>query len=173
MDSATITQKSKLLAEYIGLQYFPHNDLQGLPKAGWWQVAPFKKDLSEYIFFNPKNGWVKYENKRAKFICRSHHELRYFNDYNLLMEVAEKLENEDLKKYFYSWQEEDEVHFNFDCLSVDRFHYGWRVSVDLTLDPPMEISKSVEYKDLPDRQQLFFVLADAVEYTNNLKNKNI
>lgn len=168
-DKVIITEKNKLLAEYMGLQYFPHNDLQGLPKAGWWEVAPFKKDLSEYIFFNPKNGWVKYEDKRAKFICRNHHQLRYFNDYNLLMEVAEKLEKEDLRKYFYSWQEEDEVRFNFEGVSVERFDGIWDVSVSLALDPPVSISNRNEYRNLSDRQQLFFSLVAAVEYINNLK----
>lgn len=168
MDNKIIIEKSKTLAKYMGLQYISFNDLQGLPKAGWWKIMD-KALIADLIQFNPKNGWKRLGDKRAKFICRSHHELRYFNDYNWLMEVVEKLEAENLRDYFYKWQEEDEIRFNFENISVDRMS-GWDVCVMLSLDPPMEISKSIEYKDLPDKQQLFFVLADAVEYINNLRH---
>lgn len=170
MDNNTIIEGSKILAEYMGLKYIPFNDLQGLPKAGWWKIAPLKQGLSEYFQFNPKNDWVKVGDKRAKFVCRNHSQLRYFNDYNLLMEVAEKLEKEDLRQYFYKWRQEDEIRFNFENISVDRMG-GWDVCIMLSLDPPMEISKSEKYKELCDRQQLFFCLVDAVEHVNNLRNE--
>lgn len=169
MDDNIIIEKSKTLAKYMGLQYIPFNDLQDYPKPGYWQTTA-KTNLPDFIQFNPKNSWVKVGDKRAKFICRNHSELRYFNDYNSLMEVVSKLEKENLRDYFYKWQEEDEIRYNFEGLEISRFHVKWDVTIWLALDPPMEISKSVKYKDLPDRQQLFFVLVDAIEYINNLRH---
>lgn len=169
MEKENIIEGSKTLAEYMGLKYIPFNDLGNYPKPGYWLTRHIV-NIFDFIHFTPKNDWVKVGDKRAKFVCRNHSQLRYFNDYNLLMEVAEKLEKEDLRQYFYKWQQEDEIRFNFENISIDRMG-GWDVCIMLSLDPPMEISKSEKYKELCDRQQLFFCLVDAVEYVNNLKNK--
>ena len=39
MESKDIIEGSKLIAEYLGWKYIPFNDLQGFPKAGWYQIS--------------------------------------------------------------------------------------------------------------------------------------
>lgn len=82
-----ITEGSKLIAEYLGWKYIPSNDLQGFPKAGWY------KDISTLKYF-PKSGRVQIENGSAEFVCRKHHELRFYNSMDALLPVIKKLEKE-------------------------------------------------------------------------------
>lgn len=114
-----IINGSKLIAKFLGWEYIPFNDLQGLKKAGWYKVVPnkpciedtkiitktiingvetikeeiIKQDLN-YFRYNTKNGWTLNEGNYYKYICRSHSELRFFNSFDSLIPVIQKIEEE-------------------------------------------------------------------------------
>jgi len=99
MTQKDIISGSKLIAEYLGWKYIPHNDLQGFPKAGWFIVRDNQRMmLAKY------DGWVKVEDKAVKFVCRNHSELRFWNSIDVLVPVIQKIEKEfeDVKFYLHS-----------------------------------------------------------------------
>lgn len=147
-----IVEGSKLLAEYLGYFYAPFNNLQGYHKAGWYKPATrFSKSNTK-----GEKGW-------ATYLVRGNKDLRFFNSYDWLFEVIEKLEKEDLKEYF------DEG--NFMQLSVDRFDGKWSACINLNYDPPRFFLQDEEYLNkLPDREQLFWVLCEAVSRVKEIKN---
>ena len=57
MTQNEIINSSKLIAEYLGWQYIPFNDLQGYSKPGWRIVKKVngEGDLFEYISAENKN----------------------------------------------------------------------------------------------------------------------
>ena len=151
-----IVNGSKVLAEYLGWKYIPFSaDIKPYKSGGWYK---YKTASNLEALGLRKSGWIKVEEGLiANFICRTHSELRFFNDYNLLALAIEKLEDEDLHFSF-----EDE---NFEGIEVSRFTGRWAVNINLRYDPPIWLS---EQRDLPEKQQLFFALVDAVKYINNL-----
>lgn len=170
-----IVEASKILAVYMGMVYVPFAAHQRATtvKPGWYRT--YKLGTCHPLIENSikhKNGFSRQldENTLGKFVCRNHTQLRFFNSFDELSLVVAKLEKEDLSEYMYKWELEDETMYNFDYIevSVDTNYVG--VDVNLSLDPPMQISTL--RPELPKRQQLFWALADAVEYINNLKLKN-
>jgi len=156
-----IINGSKLLAEYLGWKYIPFStDLEPYKSGGWYKYLYAPK---KFTFLNPKTGFIKIDDKTlAKFICRTHSELRFLNDWNDLALVVEKLEKENLH---FSFDDD-----NFEGVEVSRMT-GWAVCINLRYDPCIWISEDFrEYRDLPERQQLFFALVDAVNYINDLRN---
>ena len=156
-----IVNGSKLLAEYLEWKYIPFStDLSPYKNGGWYK---YKTASNLEALGLKKSGWIKVEQELiAKFICRTHSELRFFNDWNALALVIEKLEKEDLH---FSFDDD-----NFEGVEVSRFTTRWAVCINLRYDPCIWISKKYVYKDLPEKQQLFFALVDAVNYINNLRN---
>lgn len=164
-----IIEGSKLLAEYLEWEYFPFNDLRGVKKPGWYYVASSPNPVIAGSMLI-KGGYQKTEDDRlVKFICRNHHELRFYNSYDYLFEVIEKLEKEDLKDFLYKWEEDGETRYNFKGIEVDVNTSYVEVFVNWALDPPQRISEEI-WKELPKIQRLFFALVDAVQWVNNIKN---
>lgn len=116
----SITESSKLIAEYLGYKYIPFNDLQGFTKAGWYLVKPRTVEKEEatitsfsisggvrseekvekrllnidYFRYSPKNGW-KFNNEHYyKYICRNHSDLRFYNSLDELVPVIKKIEGD-------------------------------------------------------------------------------
>jgi len=152
---------SKILAEYMGLVYVAFNDLGEFPKPGYWEVKSLElfQQKSEQVFqmnidtiialSTVKNGWVRVgEDKQAKYVSRS--SLPYFYSYDELFKIVAKLEKED-------------------GIKIARAFHGWEAYVyKHTLDfKPIGVTK---YTELPDREQLFWNLVDAVKYIKELKN---
>jgi hypothetical protein len=93
MSSDKIIEGNKLLATFLGWKYFEWNneDLKTFgdgfeknkQKAGWRRpIAPFSTS-SEII---------ARAFKESSFVCRKHTELRFYNNWNSLMEVVERIE---------------------------------------------------------------------------------
>lgn len=90
-----IINGSKLIAEYLGWQYIPFNDLQGFSKAGWFEVKENQRMmLAKY------DGWVKVDNKAVRFVCRKHSELRFYNSFDAIIPVIEKIEKENSVSFY-------------------------------------------------------------------------
>ena len=106
----------------MDLQYIPFSsDLKkrGFKKAGWYQrkdatpdiqqvtqtsftngleddikMRTIKLDLNLLRYYN-KNGWEAIENNYYKFVCRHHGDLKYYNSFDYLIPVIQKIEKED------------------------------------------------------------------------------
>jgi hypothetical protein len=110
---------SKLIAEFLGWKYIPFNDLQDFPKAGWWKCIPKVQDTQkstvyslsldsekekikevDLIRYNIKNGWKVVGEEYCKYICRTHEDLRFWNDWNTLIPVIEKIEEETGRSFY-------------------------------------------------------------------------
>ncbi len=195
----SINEGSKIIAEYLGWKYFPFNDLQGLPKAGWYEVVPktdkkeeviitsfniYKGKKSEeniekkqmnldFIRYNAKNGWGSTDKFYYKYICRHHADLRFYNSMDALLEVIEKLEKEDLSANHYSWECIDgESRNNFQKLSFVLYDKRCYSEVELDLDPPIEIASGNE-DGLSWIQNTFNCVVSTIEYVNKAKNQTL
>ena len=181
----SINEGSKIIAEYLGWKYFPFNDLQGLPKAGWYKVLertpdimkfklPSEKEVEldmNFIKFNAKNGWITVNGNYYKYICRHHADLRFYNSMDALLEVIEKLEKEDLSENHYKWEcIEGEMRNNFQRLSFVLYDKRCYSEIELDLDPPMEIASGND-EGLSWIQNTFDCVVSTIEYVNRVRSQ--
>jgi len=82
-DEAVIT-KNKMIAEFMGYTYFPHNhpELEHKYDAGW------KRFVEDSIF--SKNNLKR---RGGHYLCRNHTGLDYHRSYDSLMKVVDKIES--------------------------------------------------------------------------------
>lgn len=80
-----ITENNKLIAEFMGYKYIGFNNNDEL-KPGWWKDNIDLLKIQSQEIFNRKMG-------NPNFLCRKHNELRYYNSWNWLMPVVEKIES--------------------------------------------------------------------------------
>ena len=163
MSDIKIIEGSKLIAEYLGWFYIPSNELRGYPKAGWWRDASLREAIDNIGKHSPDSEVF------TKFlVCRKHHELRFYNDLNLLFEVVGKIEEEDLQKYGYSWEFDGETYYNNQGLQFDIFNRRMDFSLGLELDPDVIISKrDFNYQNM--REKLFEVIVETIQYIHECK----
>ena len=167
LNKQDIVNGSKVLAEYLGWKYIPFSSNMISYKSGGWYKYKTPSNLEASGL--KKSRWIKVEEGLiAKFICRTHSELRFFNDWNDLALVIEKLEKEDLSFAFYEWESKNVTRSNFEGIEIDITTKDITVWFNLTTNPPLKISE--ERKELPKKQQLFFALVDSVKYINSLRN---
>lgn len=79
-----IIEGNKLLAEFMDYGYIPFNNDQKF-KAGWW-----KKDTTEKVKLMEPH-YTKMG--KSNYLCRNNNELRYYNEWNWIMEVVDKIES--------------------------------------------------------------------------------
>ena len=158
-----IIEQSRLLAEYLGWKYVPHNNLEEFPKAGWW---------SPLTYHSSPKGDTKIGDIYYTYICRNHHELRFYNSMDWLIKVLEMLTKEDLSEYMYSWErcvegdEEDcetEVCYNF--MNVD-YYISKEFGTIIEINPAMEIGRGQGEGII---KNTFNACVQAVEYINKRK----
>lgn len=157
-----IIEQSKVLAEYLGWKYIPSNDLQGFPKAGWWVTLTYHS--------SPK-GATKIGDSYYKYVCRNHHELRFYNSMDWLIKILDKLTKEDLSEHMYSWERckdrDEEGCYNF--MNIDYYisvEFGTIIEINLELDPAMEIGRGQGEGII---KNTFNACVQAVEYINKRK----
>ena len=180
-----IIEQSKILGEYLGWKYIPHNSLEEFTKAGWWKpvlevkepvtvegVGTFRAVYPQKIV----SGGIEKGKWWWKHVCRSHKDLRFYNSMDWLIKVLEMLTKEDLSEYMYSWErcvegdEEDcetEVCYNF--MNIDYYismEFGTIIEINLELDPVMEIGRG-QGEDIV--KNTFNACVEAVEYINKRK----
>ena len=166
MSDTKIVEGSKLIAEYLGWFYIPSNELRGYPKAGWWRRALTHETISNIKTRDISElGSVSFE---CTYVCRKHHELRFYNDLNLLFEVVGKIEEEDLQKYGYSWEFDGETYYNNQGLQFDMLNRRMDFSLGFELDPDVTISKrDFNYQNM--REKLFEVVVETIQYIHECK----
>lgn len=164
-----IEQKSKVIAEYLGWIYVPHNNLKNFPKAGWYtpltSCKPSKHSRSD----------IKVGDMYTKYVCRSHKDLRFYNSFDALILVLNKLTEEDLREYMYSWEQctyedkegcELETHYNFEYIGYDIDAPMTTIYINLTLDPAFDIGQC---KGEGIIKNTFEACFQAIEYINKIK----
>lgn len=172
-----IEQKSKVIAEYLGWVYVPHNDLKDFPKAGWWK--PVYTINGEIFPAKLLSGATRIGNTFWKFVCRNHNQLRFYNSFDELIPVLNKLIEEDLREYMYSWEQciegdeegcELETQYNFEYIAYDIYAPINKdcatIYVNLTLDPAFDIG---ECKGKGIIKNTFEACYQAIEYINKIK----
>lgn len=177
----SIEEQSKLIAEYLGWKYIPHNNLEEFTKAGWWIPLQVTEKVNTSIGeitlpILSFKGATKIGDGYYTYICRSHNDLRFYNSMDWLIKVLDKLTKEDLSEYMYSWErcvegdEEDcetEVCHNF--MNVDYYisvEFGTIIEINLELDPAMEIGRGQGEGII---KNTFNACVQAVEYINKRK----
>lgn len=174
-----IIEGSKTIAKYLDWVYIPSNNLQGFPKAGWYQTKVRKKSeittesgkkvdttgFSDSI--NTKIGWFIVNENYVKFVCRNHNQLRFYNSMDALVPVIEKLENEDLSEFHYDWEDSRGEHNNFMRIEFSRFGDQSSFDIDLQLDPCKEIGS---HKGEGIVKDTFHATVEAINYINKLRN---
>lgn len=191
MENNNINESSKIIADYLGWKYFPFNNLQGLPKAGWYKVKSAAPDVLKhkvisslngestvreievdlnFLKYNNKNGWILNGGNYYKYVCRHHADLRFYNSMDELLRVIEKLEKEDLSDYHYKWECVDgEIRNNFVKLSFVLYDKRCYSEIELDLDPAIEIAKGND-EHLTWIQNTFNCVVDTINYVNKIRN---
>ncbi len=166
MKENKITEGSKLIAEYLGWKYVPSNDLGNFPKPGWWEFFEGK-----LYYHKSSMTRVGMNGGTGNFICRNHHELRFYNSMDALLPAIKKLEKEDLSEYIYKWTDyEGETRYNFQAITFTLYANGGYSEVELDLDPPYEIVQSFD-KDLTWTQNTFNIVVDTIKFIKELRDE--
>ena len=80
-----IQLKNKLLAEYMGFTYYPHDKNSGIV-AGWAKYPISKIDKRETQGFGLDVAWL----------CRTHNQLKFHYDWNWLIPVVQKIHKQNV-----------------------------------------------------------------------------
>jgi hypothetical protein len=107
-----IIEGNKLIARFMGYEYFPFNENEKQLKPGWWKVDSNRERTDRKL---SRNG----------YLCRKHDELRYWNEWNWLMPVVEKIIR----------QHESSCYFcapGYLSSSPDMFHFGMLDDTNVT-----------------------------------------
>lgn len=87
-------------------------------------------------------------------------ERRYDNDFSLLMDVVEYIESLDLKEWMYQWpdnEDENEVRYNFEGISVEIENHRCWIYINLALDPMMTINVNSLKKSFDTKFEAVYV----------------
>lgn len=86
-----ILEGNKLLARFMGYEYYAYNDprlIDGyMTHVPGWKTTVYASDIAK---LNRVEGLLNRET--SHFLCRSHTGIPYYNDWNQLMKVVEKIE---------------------------------------------------------------------------------
>lgn len=148
-----IIEKSKVIAGYLGWRYIPYSPESDL-KPGWYEPSLSK-------------GRVKLDDgKFYRRFCRTHGELRFYNSFDALIPAIEKIENEDLSEYFYTWTDSRGKRSNFNGFEFCRWHDSSEFDLHLELDPSETIGKSKGKGIIKDTFEAVFA---TIELINQIK----
>ena len=87
MDKEYVVNGNKILAYFMGYEYIPYNNPHEW-RAGWWKRTTHPRFRYPEMKGNiPKIG-------QDWYLGRNHHDLRYYNSWDWLMEVVVKLEEQ-------------------------------------------------------------------------------
>ena len=97
--------------------------------------------------------------------------------WDVLMDIVEKIEDLDLSEYYYTWDDERGVNYNFAGISVEIENNKCWVECRLELDPSVYLNEtwrkkqqSLDYKETK-KDAVFFSLVEAVTEINKIRNK--
>lgn len=85
MTNKSILKGNKIIARYLGYEYIPHNNKDGL-KPGWWKLGGSVEDKKRLQTLEPIFRKVG----ESRFLCRNHKGLRFYNSWDWLIEACAK-----------------------------------------------------------------------------------
>ena len=135
MTTEEALEGNKLIAEFMGYSYYPHTREETLP--GW------RKEKS-----HPKIS--------GTYLARVHKNLAYHRSWEWLMTAVEKIESLDLSKEMYSWEEDEEVRYNFEGISVEIENRRCWIYLNLQLDPGFTINTKTFKEEYPTKIEATF-----------------
>jgi hypothetical protein len=74
---------NKIIAKYLGYEYVPHNNTEG-KKAGWWKIGTTRE---QQVIAGMAHDTVI-------TLGRSHNDLKFYHDWNALMDAIEVIEKD-------------------------------------------------------------------------------
>jgi hypothetical protein len=96
--------------------------------------------------------------------------LKFHSDWNWLMPVVENIEELDMKNEFYSWNYDDEVHYNFEGFSIDMENKKCMVYAHMSLDPIFVVNKETFNINFSSKiEAVWNAIVEFIEWYN--KNK--
>jgi len=122
----------------------------------------------EYIDGIYKNT---YESPSFLEYSRSLDELEFSNNWNWLMGVITKIENIDLSKYSYNWEQNNTVEVNFQRICFDIYSDYVDVYEELQLDPPKEIINIKIDNTINKKNAVYHAIIETIKYYNIRTNK--
>jgi len=140
-----IAENNKLIAEFMGYE----NVKIESKEAGCRIPAP--------------PGWEK------QFPTGVHRTFSYNEDWNQLILVVEKIESLDLKEWFYKWELDGEVNYNFRNLEVEILNNTCSVILDLDLDPSTDLAY---YKAETKIKATYKTIVEFIKWYNEKKKEN-
>ena len=149
MTTEEALEGNKLIAEFMGYSYYPHTREETLP--GW------RKEKS-----HPKIS--------GTYLARVHKNLDYHRSWEWLMTAVEKIESLDLSEEMYSWEEDEEVRYNFEGISVEIENRRCWIYLNLQLDPMFTINTKTFNEEYPTKiEATFRSVCEFVEWFNKRK----
>jgi hypothetical protein len=107
MEHNEIIEGNKLIAQFMGYTYFPHN-MEGVKVPGWKTTIDTDylsklnraKDMFDggLTIHQPDGKIIEVPKKhgeiiKRRYLGRSHNDLKYYSDWNWMMEVLNKIES--------------------------------------------------------------------------------
>ena len=160
MTPEEIIEGNKLIARFMGYEYYPYSKGETLP--GWRKEKANRKISGNYL-------------------VRTHRDLPYHRSYEHIMSVVEKIESMDLKNQMYSWEEfwgdepgtEPKTRYNFEGLSVEIENNTCMIYANLALDPFWIINeKTLKEKHPTKKEAIFKSVVEFIEWFNVWSNAN-
>lgn len=134
MTSVEIKENNKLLAEFLGYKYFGFDRSKAGVKPGW---KTHNNTTSEKLFYLGNVG-------ERHYLCRGHNDLRFYNSWDWLMAVVDKIES---------------LGGDY-CLVTSRFGYSIYTGAYGAIDAKRsDFDKNINC--------LYFVVAEFVKWYNN------
>jgi hypothetical protein len=122
MTKGQISEGNKLIAEFMGYKYYPYeapDNPSQQPKAKDYRPRGWIKGDPKYAYFSEKISGV--QERGHHWLCRSHRDLRYYNEWNWIMPVVKAIHNLpfESKEYaiIYEWVD-DIVIRNYDIQQI-------------------------------------------------------
>ena len=118
------SETNKLIAEFMGAK---------IKSKRFYYMPTLSKNLSYDACYWFEDFNITYDGINVN-------NLKFHESWDWLMLVVEKIENLNLKEFFYKWNEEEKIRYNFMSVCVDISYNYCNIYVELELDPPYEIS---------------------------------
>lgn len=162
IDYTKIPEYNKMIAQFMGYSYHPYNNKEQI-MGGYWHYSMDESQMSINNF----------KLKSNLYLCRHHKDLRYFNEWNWLIPVVEKIENLDLKEYFYSWEDYDgDRRYNFTGLSIEIEDVRVWPYINFELDPCSLIIGESCIVGKNKREAVYEAVVEIILWHNELINRN-
>lgn len=157
IDYTKIQEHNKMIAQFMGYRYVPFDE-GGKINGGYWHNS---------IPDNQCNLRSS-KTKQHKYLCRLHRQLRYFNSWDWLMPVLEKIENLDLKEYFYTWKDNDgETRYNFTGISIEIEDVRVWPYISWELDPSSPILDKNVIVGKNKREAVYEAVIEIIKWYND------